>query len=1061
MVLLQINSISVDFPYEAYPAQIRYMSHVIEALRAGKNALLESPTGTGKTLCLLCATLAWRATYIAALQAHTLHASSSNANAARLFADAGLRPQSGVASALSAIVQPASNEQLACPRIIFSSRTHSQLSQAVSELRKTIYNPFLTILASRDQLCIHDIASNYSGSRLNAMCRKLTASNKRQCRFHLPIASTRPHENRSVDIIDKLQSQPPMDIEELRDFGVSESACPWFISRTAARSDACEVIFLPYNYLLDRVIRQSLDINWTNDIIIIDEAHNLESICSELFSFDLSASMRSACDVELSKLIENGLRPGGITIPALQNLSSEKEIDSVIGSENRDLLQVRVLRSVLASLESFIKHVQFDIGNQTDLSYKAFPGNLIRNLLRDSGGPTLETYELFLEFLDRIMGVEPDRNTHSNAVDSRNSEGALSTRESTPLVLLQTAIRILFESANLEQEECFRTVVQQSVRNDTASRTLSYWCFKPSIAMKAFHAFNMRCILLTSGTLAPLSLFASELSIPFPVRLENPHVITNSQVWAGIIRAGPDLDGQKGGRLTSAYYARGDDTSVELGRVIIRVVSIVPDGVLVFYPSYAALYSCVDVWKKLGPGLDRSKPSVLEHIQRHKRIVVEDRDNSKVLATVLAHRANVDSGHGSLLLAVCRGKVSEGIDFSDEHGRAVIITGLPYPSAIDPKIVLKRQFADEQVKIYSAKNGQSASLVKEKVMNGSQWYTAQAMRAVNQAVGRAIRHRFDYGAILLCEERFQSKPLQENVSKWLRESLVVHRTFSAAESSLREFFTSVVSMEFLKEGEERRKLVRKNKDIAKTTKSLRKDEDLASVFQAQNAIERLQPPPTTESQFVDQMVSLTEAIQSEKGSKEVLRSVEPVGSILDLNTEGVRGGLRDSGVALGNIPTCGDNGNANRGPTTRSELFLAKRVHRDSNIVPGPSTSKRRKGKEVVYGFRLKEVQGKIQEKFSDRVKRFFGKDARKFSEQFQKILAVHAELTNGPVRTLDQRRSTEQGQMLIQQLVAFTKSKGEIKTGQVSTADELLNDLRNKIPASFQSYFDKELEQM
>lgn len=39
-------------------------------------------------------------------------------------------------------------------------------------------------------------------------------------------------------------------------------------------------------------------------------------------------------------------------------------------------------------------------------------------------------------------------------------------------------------------------------------------------------------------------------------------------------------------------------------------------------------------------------------------------------------------------------------------------------------------------------------------LTGEEWYDQQASRAVNQAVGRVIRHRHDYGAIIFCDERF-------------------------------------------------------------------------------------------------------------------------------------------------------------------------------------------------------------------------------------------------------------------------------------------------------------------
>ena len=78
--------------------------------------------------------------------------------------------------------------------------------------------------------------------------------------------------------------------------------------------------------------------------------------------------------------------------------------------------------------------------------------------------------------------------------------------------------------------------------------------------------------------------------------------------------------------------------------------------------------------------------------------------------------------------------MSEGIDFSDQHARAVVLTGLPYPPKQDPKVVAKQEYVNEMFSKDS--NGQ---------LNGQSWYVQQATRAVNQAIGRVIRHKDDYG----------------------------------------------------------------------------------------------------------------------------------------------------------------------------------------------------------------------------------------------------------------------------------------------------------------------------
>jgi hypothetical protein len=64
----QIGGVPVEFPYKPYGSQLAFMGRVIATLDRARrqghcHALLESPTGTGKSLSLLCSALAWQQHY--------------------------------------------------------------------------------------------------------------------------------------------------------------------------------------------------------------------------------------------------------------------------------------------------------------------------------------------------------------------------------------------------------------------------------------------------------------------------------------------------------------------------------------------------------------------------------------------------------------------------------------------------------------------------------------------------------------------------------------------------------------------------------------------------------------------------------------------------------------------------------------------------------------------------------------------------------------------------------------------------------------------------------------
>ena len=106
-----------------------------------------------------------------------------------------------------------------------------------------------------------------------------------------------------------------------------------------------------------------------------------------------------------------------------------------------------------------------------------------------------------------------------------------------------------------------------------------------------------------------------------------------------------------------------------LGQTIVNFCRLIPDGVLVFFPSYSAMNECIAHWK-LHKGTWSS-------INKLKPIFVEPNSSADLGAVIAEYNENIVAKTGAILLAVCRGKVSEGIDFSDARCRGSFCVSMP------------------------------------------------------------------------------------------------------------------------------------------------------------------------------------------------------------------------------------------------------------------------------------------------------------------------------------------------------------------------------------------------
>ncbi|KAF8026326.1 hypothetical protein BT93_F2958 [Corymbia citriodora subsp. variegata] len=767
---LHIGGVPVEFPYQPYGTQLAFMGRVVSTLdRAARDghchALLESPTGTGKSLSLLCSTLAWQQNYKS--RAQVANPSQSKAAPEALVDPLNYgggfvpeaEPSGNTAPGNSEPVQSVpdgKSKKKSIPTIFYSTRTHSQISQVIREYRKTAYRVPMAILASRKYYCTN---SKVRGKEnIDEECKMLLRNRDAGCCEFKNANKVRAHPS-----LQKGGCHEAHDIEDLVKIGQVVKGCSYYAA-TSMAGDA-QLVFCPYSYIVNPVVRGAMDVDIKGAIIILDEAHNIEDIARDSGSVDIEEDVLQKLKDELEELCP---------------------VDAMIYKPLCEMAQD------LMSWMSWMERKKSSLQKREFQHYvSCWTGDNAKRELQEAH-ISQQCFPILLECATKAIKA---------ATDLESEEPHLSGLSVITLEGLFSTLAYFFSRNGVHTSD-YQLALQRYIKRDKKQgigypiHSFNLWCLNPTVVFKDIADLSLS-VILTSGTLSPMNSFSTELGVQFGTCLEAPHVINvKSQVCAAVVSTGPENYPLNASYKTAHVYAFQD----ALGKTLEEIFKIVPGGTLVFFPSYKLMEKLCSRWHETGQwsqlsarkslfveprgGSQEGFESVLkgyyDTIHQGNKAIADKKRRAKRLEHT--HSGKMESSEelkkGAAFLAVCRGKVSEGIDFSDENARAVIIVGIPFPNVNDIQVALKKKYNDTYK---SSKN----------LLGGSEWYCQQAFRALNQAAGRCIRHVLDYGAIILLDERYREERNRAYISKWLKKSFNMYESLDASLEGLKSFFRDV------------------------------------------------------------------------------------------------------------------------------------------------------------------------------------------------------------------------------------------------------------------------------